>query len=231
VANEVQFMPEWNKVVVNTPSIIGRRTAHYMVLNYQMSALAGMFKVDVLSEIRRFTNIEGGFMAEHIQSVNDGHPGYKAPASGYTRPDTQIQNIWTACGPDHTVLMQVGSLKLPFGISRWMLSKIGGLAGSKIIGGLVKNSLLANGTGHRWEKALAEDVYGLYKGLDEAVASSASTSRAPPENGTVAPFDLSPCFELPKARRGDRRDSMMEVNSVDGAIEGAKKVRYQSFVA
>jgi hypothetical protein len=198
VANEVQFMQEWNKLVVKQPVVIGRRTAHYVVLNYQVSVLAGMFKVDILSEIRRFTNAEGGFLAEYISSVEEGNEHYRPPASGYKRSKTKIRNIWAACGPDHTVLTQVGQLRLPFSVNEWVVSKVGALAGNKIIGGLVNNCLLANKPGNMWEKDLAADSSGLYRRLDECAASGASVSRAPSASSpSVAPFDLSDYFLSP----------------------------------
>ena len=43
VTNEVQLMPMWNKLVAKEPKTIGRRTALYMVLNYQMAFMA-MYK-------------------------------------------------------------------------------------------------------------------------------------------------------------------------------------------
>jgi len=201
VANEVQFMAEWNKLVVKEPQVMGRRTAHYMVLNYQMSILAGMFKVDVLSEIRRFSDVNNGFVAEYIRTVEEDSTSYVKPASGYKRPHTQLTNIWAACGPNHTVLIQVGSLQLPFSVSPWVVSKVGHIAGNKIIGGLVKNSLMATIPGNRWEAAFKEDKFGLYGRVEECVASEASLSRAPQSaSGTVGEFDLSPCFESPIPR-------------------------------
>jgi len=200
VANEVQFMPEWNKLVTKQPKVLGRRTAHYMVINYQMSILAGMFKVDVLSEVRRFTHVDGGFMAEYIESVDESSASYVKPAPGYKRPHTQVQNVWAACGPNHTVLTQVATLQLPFPVSPWVVSKVGGIAGNKIIGGLVNNSLMASVPGNRWETALAEDIHGLYARLDECALSEASFGRAPVKGNQVDEFDLSRWFETPIPR-------------------------------
>lgn len=208
VANEVQFMPEWNKLVVQEPKVIGRRTAHYMVLNYQMSVLAGMFKVDVLSEIRRFTDVAGGYMAEYIQSVEPGTEHYVEPKAGYKRPYTKLTNVWAACGPDHTVLIQVGKLKLPFNVSKWVVKQVGGVAGTKIIGGLVNNSLLAKEPGNRWESSLKADAYGLYARLEECVACQASMGRTPASNGVVGEFDMKPYFEKPIPR--ESRDEALQ---------------------
>merc|ERR1712048_832544 len=104
VANEVELLPQWNALVAKPPECIGKRTAHYMVINYQMSILNGMYKMDVLNEVRRFTDCEGGFLAEYITSCNEDHPCYKKPLDGFARPMTKLQNIWAACGESQTVL-------------------------------------------------------------------------------------------------------------------------------
>merc|ERR1719213_775594 len=100
VANEIQLMPKWNSLVVKDPEVVGRRTAHYMVLNYQISALGGMYKVDVLNEIRRFSDVEGGYLVEYVTSVPSDHPSYKDAEKGYKRMQTLIKNVITACGPN-----------------------------------------------------------------------------------------------------------------------------------
>eukprot|EP00415_Alexandrium_ostenfeldii_P003620 UN3620 len=136
IANEVQLLKEWNSLVVAPPEVIGRRTAHYMILNYRMSILGGMQKLDILNEIRRFTDAEGGFFAEHIETVPEGHPAHRDPASGYKRPRQLVKNLWVACGPSHTVLIQVGKLDLPISLTQWWATKIGGIAGRALVGSL-----------------------------------------------------------------------------------------------
>jgi len=196
-ANEVQLMPTWNALVVNQPEVIGRRTAHYMVLNYQMSLLGGAYKLDFLNEIRRFSDPSAGFLAECIRSVTADHPAYRKPAPGYRRPETQVNTCWVACG-EHSVLIQAGTVKLPFAFSKWLASTVGSIAGKFIIGGLVKNSLRATEPGNPWEKLLAEDSSGLYKRLAECGESPNSLSRRPSpasKDARVGDFDLWPFFE------------------------------------
>jgi len=207
VANEVQFMPKWNNLIVGEPKVLGRRTAHYMVLNYQMSFVAGMYKVDVLSEIRRFTDIEGGFLAEYIESVPEGHPSYINPPSGFKRPKTKIKNVWIACGPQHTVLLQFGALNLPFNATKWLASTVGGLAGRFVIGGLVKNSSQASTPGNIWEEPLQSDRTGLYRRLTECQEARASDARSPAKGVSMkAEFDLAPFFRRPGCQRVPEED-------------------------
>jgi len=196
VANEVDLLPEWNQLVTGTPEVVGRRTAHYMVLNYQMSILGGMQKLDILNEIRRFTDTDGGFLAEYIESVPEGHPAYKPPAPGFKRPKTLLKNVWVACGPNHTVLIQSGKLELPVTVSQWWATKIGGIAGRLLIGGLVKNSLRSTEPNNPWEGLLGTDSLGLYGRLEECINSKASCHRTPKPStpDQVEEFDLNPWF-------------------------------------
>jgi len=178
IGNEVELLPTWNTLVINEPSVIGRRTAHYMVLNYQMSILGGMYKVDILNEIRRFSDPEGGYLAEYIESAGNDHPCYKPTLNGYKRPDTKLQNIWIACGPKQTTLVQVGKVVLPFTATKWLASTVGSLAGRFIVGGLVKNSMRSAEPGNPWEERLAQDVYGLYERMSECVNGAGSGARS-----------------------------------------------------
>merc|ERR1712072_989907 len=138
----------------------------------------------MLNEIRRFSVTDGGYLVEYIQSCGKEHPSYKAPKSGYKRPETLIKNVWTACGPDLTILVQVGKLVLPFPVTKWVASTVGGIAGRFIIGGLVKNSLKSAERGNPWEELMAKDELGLYSRLDECVASKASELRRPRGTGS-----------------------------------------------
>jgi len=203
IANEVELMPEWNTLVVGKPEVIGRRTAHYMILNYQMSLLGGMQKLDILNEIRRFSDPSGGFVAEYIQTVPEGHPAHKAASSGYKRPKQLVKNMWVACGPNHTVLIQAGKLDLPISITQWWACKIAGVIGRLLIGGLVKNSMRPSDPSSPWAEPVREDRLGLYTRLQECVQSAESSGRAP-KAGTpdkVDNFDLRPWFDRRCSRR------------------------------
>jgi len=179
VANEVQFMREWNSLVTKEPRRIGRFTAHYLVLGYQLSLLGGLYKLDVLNEIRRFTDIDGGFLVEYIVSADKTHPCYQEPEKGYKRPQNELKNVWVACGKEHTVLIQMGKVKLPVKASQWLLSAVGKLAGSAVVSSLVKNSLRASEPGSPWEAPLKADTSGFYTRLRTCEASAASLDRTP----------------------------------------------------
>lgn len=178
VGNEVELLPTWNNLVVSEPQILGRRTAHYMVLNYQMSFLGGMYKVDNLNEIRRFSDVEGGYLAEYIESVSKEHPCHREAKPGFKRPKVLLKNVWVANGPEHTTLLQVGMVVLPFTATKWLASSIGSVAGRFIVNGLVKNSLRAAQPKNPWEKALKQDLYGLYARMAECVEGAGSHERA-----------------------------------------------------
>jgi len=179
LANEIDLLPLWNKLLTGIPAAIGRRTGHYIMLQYQMAFAGGMYKFDILNEVRRFSDVEGGFLAEFIESADSAHPCYRKPSAGFKRPKTQLKNVWLACGEQHSLLLQVGKVKLPFTVSRWIASTIGGLAGRFVVDGLVKNSLRTLDPNNPWEKALREDVFGFYQRVEECVMSAASSSRAP----------------------------------------------------
>lgn len=206
VANEIQFLPTWNTLVTGMPKTVGRRTAHYMLINYQMSLLGGMYKLDVLNEIRRFSSIEGGFLAEYIESAEEDHPSYIPPPSGFKRPNTKIKNIWVAVGESHTLLIQFGSLRTPFSLAKWLVQSLGTVAGKFILGGIVKNSLLASKPGNAWEEPRLKDSLGLYARLDECCAAKASQGRIMKEGGPQGEFDIGQYFER-------RRISQLDADS------------------
>jgi len=95
---------------------------------------------------------------------------------------TSLKNIYLACGSNHTVFIQAGSLKLPFGLAQWQAKVLGGVAGKFIVGALVNNSLLADKSNSPWKKSISEDRLGLYHRLNECTASEASQHRAPKES-------------------------------------------------
>jgi hypothetical protein len=207
VANEVQFMQQWNSLVAKEPEIVGRRTAHYLVLNYQISAVGGMYKVDVLNEIRRFSDVEGGYLVEYVTSVPKDHPSYREPQKGFKRMQTLIKNVMLACGPDYTVLLQIGKLKLPFSATKWLAKTLGGVAGKFIIGGLVTNALKAGTPGNPWETAIREDKQGLYHRLNECIQSRESEKRDPAKssNGKVPDVNLARFFDTRRFARESSR--------------------------
>lgn len=195
VANEIQLLPTWNTLVTGTPKTVGRRTAHYMMINYQMSLLGGMYKFDVLNEVRRFSQIEGGFLAEYIETADEEHPSYTPPPSGFKRPSTMLKNIWVAVGDSHTLLIQYGSLKLPFSLAKWLVQSIGTVAGKFILGGIVKNSMLASQPGNVWEAPREDDNLGLYARLDECCAAKFARERNVQNGLPEDEFEMGRFFE------------------------------------
>lgn len=193
VANESLLLREWNALVMNPPKIVGRRKALHFVLHYQMSVLQGTYKVDLLDEIRRYIDVQAGSLVEHICSVPKGHDSYREPVSGYRRLETELRNIWVACGSSDTVLIQAGTVQLPFSRSQWALTSLGGIAGRFIVGGLVKSVTNCKEPGSPWEKPLQDDDTGLYARLERCVEARASAERIEAANG-VGPFELAPSF-------------------------------------
>jgi len=179
VANEVELLPTWNSLVVGQPQVVGQRSALHLVLHYKVSVLHGMHKMDILNEIHRFADPEGGFLVEYIESVDKDHSCYREPAPGFKRPHCKLQNIWVACGQSHTMLLQVGEVRLPFPVNKFLISNLGSLAGSFVLGGFVKNSLRSSEPGNPWEELISRDSLGLYAKLRHCVDSEESSTRSP----------------------------------------------------
>lgn len=205
VANEIELMPTWNALIVNQPETIGRRTAHYMVLNYQMSVMGGLYKLDALNEIRRFTDRTGGFLVEYVTSVPPEHPSYKEPLKGHKRMQTLLKNVFVACGPDTTILIQRGKLKLPFTVTKWFAKILGGIAGKFVLGGLINNASMPGKPGNLWEACVKDDKLGFYQRLDELTSSAESESRDPKQtqDGKVPDYDLEALFKKHAFHRPD----------------------------
>mmetsp|Transcript_117962 Transcript_117962/g.338318 ORF Transcript_117962/g.338318 Transcript_117962/m.338318 type:complete len:476 (+) Transcript_117962:133-1560(+) len=225
VANEVDMMPEWNKLVSAPPRLLGRRTAHYMCLNYQMSA-AGIFKLDLLNEVRRFTDADNGILVEYVRSVDSSrHPCYRPPMRGFKRGKTELKNVWVACGPHDSVFIQVGKLNLPFSASRWFASAVGSVAGRFLVGGLVKNAQRAQEPGNPWDARLLEDATGVHARMRELMRCEASKARSPVEAGGSPNFreeDLAPLFL--RRREARRTFSIAVAHAVDGEDIGSDDV-------
>jgi len=178
VAFESELAPLWNGLLVRAPEKVKNRRALYSIHNSQVSLLGGMFKCDSLDEMRRFVDIEAGMLVENMTPVKKGHPDYREPAKGFKRTHTKLKNIWIACGPDRTVLLQAGSVEMPFQLSKWLVSTVGGIAGRQVLGTLVRDALRSTKPNNPWEKALSKDCFGVYAQLDQCVNSPASLKRA-----------------------------------------------------
>jgi len=178
VGNEIELQPHWQPLLLRPPEALGKRTAEYFVSHGQMSFLGGLYKVDTLNEIKRFIHTKGGFLAEYISTLPDTDPlHFKTPA-GFRRPDTtQIMNLWLACGPKRTMMVQAGLLKLPLTATKWLISSIGSVAGKNILDGLVRNCLKAAEPGSIWEKPYLDDVHGFYAKLKKCEQAELSQNR------------------------------------------------------
>lgn len=209
VANEIHLMPKWNSLVVKEPEVVGRRTAHYMVINYQISAVGGMYKVDVLNEVRRFSDVDGGYLVEYVASVAKDHPSFKEPEKGFKRMQTLIKNVIISCGPQYTVLIQIGRLKLPFPATKWLAKTLGGIGGKFIVAGLVSNSMRAGTPGNPWEALINEDKHGLYDRLGHCELSDASEERDPNKrpDGKVPQTEVGQFFNNRRFARASSRET------------------------
>mmetsp|Transcript_120063 Transcript_120063/g.218261 ORF Transcript_120063/g.218261 Transcript_120063/m.218261 type:complete len:184 (+) Transcript_120063:3-554(+) len=166
-----------------------------MVTHYQMSALAGFYKVDVLNEVRRFSDANGGFVCEYISSPPMDHPSYREPKKGFKRIQSDTKAIHFACGRDQSLSISSGSLKLPFSAHMLPLKKMGQLAGGCLLGGLVKNSMRVSEEGSPWVKLIEQDKYGLYQRVRECMNSKSSMSRSSDKSGpAITEFDLEELF-------------------------------------
>jgi hypothetical protein len=172
-----------------------------------------MYKIDMLNEIQRFLDVAGGVLVEYIQSCEPDHPDYVKPLAGYKRPVTSIKNVWVACGPDLTVLIQMGKLILPFPASKWVATTIGSLAGKSIVDNLVKNSMKPGQPGNAWEKFIVEDETRLYERLNACVDSDASKLRKPKDGGMNASMSERDLEDLFQANI-DRLDVAVRPSSV-----------------
>mmetsp|Transcript_141701 Transcript_141701/g.272116 ORF Transcript_141701/g.272116 Transcript_141701/m.272116 type:complete len:183 (+) Transcript_141701:3-551(+) len=165
-----------------------------MVTHYQMSALAGFYKVDLLNEVRRFSDADGGFVCEYISSPPMDHPSYREPKKGFKRIQSDIKALYFACGRDQSLSISSGSLKLPFSAHMLPLKKMGPLARG-CLSGLVRNSLRASEEGSPWIKLIEQDKYGLYQRVRECMNSKSSMSRATDQSGpAITEFDLEELF-------------------------------------
>lgn len=205
IATEVTLMKKWNGLVADDPEVVGRRTAHYMVTHYQMSALAGFYKADVLNEVRRFSDPNGGFVCEYSSSPLPDHPSYREPKKGFKRIITETRAIHLACGRDQTISISVGRMKLPFSAQKLPLKRIGSLVGGSLVGGLIKNALRVKEKGSPWIKLIEQDEYGLYKRVEECMNSPGSMSRVGCGDKAIKDFDLEELFSQRRFYKDDSR--------------------------
>lgn len=178
IFKEQDLLSHWNPSL-RAPEVFGKETPHYVpALRYQTSLFRGLLKLDVLSEVWRFVDHEAGFIAESSVPLTRDSQYYLEPAAGHRRPMEQQRRAWVAIGEDACLLVQAGSVRLPAGIGRRLIT----LLVSYLVGHLLqlvrKSTLRAATPGSPWEPRLKEDKEGLYCALDRLAASELSKQRA-----------------------------------------------------
>lgn len=177
VTSEIELQSHWNSFLVGPPTVLQRTKGMRMIVTSQCSALMGMIRNEALDDITRYVDEEAGLVAEHLCSVQENSPMYSQPSHGFKRTQTHIQNVWVACGSDHTILRQNGKLTSPIPLTKTLLNTIAGLVGKYILSGLIRNANRSLEPGNPWEEAMKQDVNDFYCRLDRCVQSTASQKR------------------------------------------------------
>lgn len=189
ISGEIELSEHWNSFLVRQPEVLKRTKSTRMTVCSQTSAMMGMLKNESLDEIFRYIDEDAGIVVESMSSVQEDNPLYFKPSRGYKRTEAYIKSVWMACGPDHTLLRQTGTLTMPFPLTKTLLSTLSGLIGKYILGGLVKNANKSLEPGNPWEDAISKDVNDFYRRLNNCVESQPSRRRVP-RGGRVS-FDAS----------------------------------------
>jgi len=177
ITAETDLTRLWNGALEKDPDVLGRRQGLQVYVSQQMTVLCGLLKFDALDEIQRYVDVDGGFMAELVDSIPEGHPHYRAAPRGYNRAISGLKSAWVACGSEASVLILTGSIQMPFSISKRFARTLGSYIGRNIVSSMVKNSLRTQKAGNPWADALAKDRFGLYSRLSQCMASEASMTR------------------------------------------------------
>jgi len=190
VAFEEELATDWNSTLAKTPELLDRCGLD-TVTSSQMSAMLGLLKLDFLDRTQRFIDVEGGLLVEYIKTVEEGEDCHRPPAKGLKRSENDVKSIWAACGPDRTLLLQAGTVQLPIPVTKWLATSIGGLAGRHLISSMVKTAQRATQPGNPWDKAMAEDRFGIYAKLHQCTRSAASLGRSRDVECQLLPADLA----------------------------------------
>eukprot|EP00435_Cladocopium_sp_Y103_P019940 s2443_g4.t2 len=110
--------------------------------------------------------------------VNGGYDCHRPPIKGFKRAENDVKSIWAACGPEKTLLLQAGTVQLPIPVTKWLATSIGGLVGRHLISNMVKTAQRSTQPGNPWDKAMAEDSFGIYSKLYQCAQSPASLARS-----------------------------------------------------
>jgi len=177
ITSEVELQSNWNAFLVAPPKVLKRTKGTHLTVSSQASAMMGMIKNENLDDIFRYIDEDAGIVVEHIRSVQENSPMYSKPSRGFKSTDNNIQNLWVACGSDHTILRQTATLGLPIPLTKTLLSTIAGLVGKYILSGLIRTANRSLEPGNLWEEAMEQDVHDFYRRLDRCVQSEASQKR------------------------------------------------------
>lgn len=177
VTFEDELAPLWNGLLAKAPSRLRCSKGLYTVLRSQVSLLGGFSKFEGLNEIHRYVDTEAGMLVEQLLPVKEGHADYHPPSDGFRRASVEIESMWVACGEQQTVLLQAGTVCLPWAISRFMACSVGSLVGKHVISSLVQDSMRSSGPGNPWQSAISKDESGMYTRLDQCVHSEESRRR------------------------------------------------------
>lgn len=178
VAFEEELSTEWNSMLLKAPELIENEQGLHTVTSSQLSAMLGLLKLDFLDRTQRFIDVEGGMLVEYIKTVEEGYDCHRPPTKGFKRAENDVKSIWAACGPEKTLLLQAGTVQLPIPVTKWLATSIGGLAGRHLISNMVKTAQRATQPGNPWDKAMAEDSFGIYSKLYQCAQSPASLARS-----------------------------------------------------
>mgnify|MGYP002803572540 FL=1 len=178
VAFEEELSTEWNSMLLKIPELIENEQGLHTVTSSQASAMLGLLKLDFLDRTQRFIDVEGGMLVEYIKTVEEGYDCYRPPVKGFKRAENDVKSIWAACGPEKTLLLQAGTVQLPIPVTKWLATSIGGLVGRHLISNMVKTAQRATQPGNPWDKAMAEDSFGIYSKLHQCAQSAASLERS-----------------------------------------------------
>lgn len=178
ISCELHLLPSWNPGLSKTPVRVGEHSAFSAVIGYSSSWYGGLYKVDILSEVQRFVDSEAGFMAEATTPVAEGHSSYIPPAKGHARLDSSFKRLWIAVGSSETVVIQAGSVELPFAANRSLISLMAQTTGRRMFSRIRQAAARAMKPGSPWEPAIEADSQGLYEVLGRCASSEGSRQRA-----------------------------------------------------
>lgn len=179
VSNELDLFPRWNPVIASAPEVRGDRTAcHLAAVTYQVAFAAGLYRLDFQQEVQRYIDPEAGFVAESASPVPAEHRAYQKPQTGHSRPEGESQRVWLAIGRSACILVQAGSVRLPFHVNARVAKMLVSWVARRLVLALQAAAGRASQPGSHWEAAMKSDPEGLYTRLSRVADSEGSRQRA-----------------------------------------------------